>query len=487
MQIIARHNEVRLLKKFLHSNKPEFMAVYGRRRVGKTFLIKNFFLKENKLFFHVTGVENSDYLTQRTNFCRRLSEVFYDGIPLHVPKNWYSVFELLKNTTDKLPNNKKIILFFDEFPWMITARAKLLETLEYYWNEYWGNDARIKLIICGSTASWIIRNIINNTGGLFQRVTYRLKIEPFKLGQARLFLKEKGIRLTKQQVTLLYMVVGGIPLYLEQAKKGLTADQIIDQLCFNKNGILFDELKELFKSLFKNEHIYLKIVKEIAKHRHGISKDDLARYLKLSRGGRLSHRLTELEDTGFIVSFIPYQNKERGEFFKIIDEYTMFYFNWIAPNLRAIRNFDQPMGIWLDKTKQGIYYAWKGAVFESICYKHVPEIMQKLQLRTSSIPYSWRTSAKSAGKKYGAQIDLLFERPDDAITLCEIKYTEKPFVIDKVYAHSLENKRTIFIEQTKIKQQVFMALISANGLKASKYSKQLIDQVVTLEDLYVDA
>ena len=484
MSVIARHSEISVLGKLLNSDKPEFMAVYGRRRVGKTFLIRNFFLGQDCLFFHVTGVDSGSYLTQRSNFCRRLSEVFHHGLSLSVPKDWYGVFELLKNTIDQLPKNKKIVLFFDEFPWMITPRAKLLEVLEYYWNEYWGNDSRVKIIICGSSASWIIRNIINNTGGLFQRVTFRLKVEPFKLAQARLFLNKKGIKLTNQQVTLLYMVVGGIPLYLEQAEKGLSADQIIDQLCFNKNGILFDELKELFRSLFKNERIYLKIVKEIAKHRHGISKDDLAKRLKLPRGGRLTSRLIELEEAGFTISFIPYQHKERGEFFKIVDEYTMFYFNWIEPNRRATRNFDEPMGIWLDKTKEGGCYAWKGAAFESICYKHLPEIMNTLNLRASSVPYSWRTSAKSSRSNQGAQIDLLFDRSDDAITLCEIKYTEKPFIIDKAYARSLENKRSIFMEQAKVKQQIFMVLISANGLKANTYSKQLIDQVVTLEDLF---
>jgi uncharacterized protein len=484
MDIYARDHETSVLEKFFISDKPELMAVYGRRRVGKTFLIKNFFYKKNNLFFHVTGVEKGSYLIQRTNFCRRISEVFHSGLPLSVPKDWNGLFELLKKTIDSTPKNKKIILFFDEFPWMVTPRAKLLEVLEYFWNEYWSNDKRIKLVICGSIASWIIRNIINNTGGLFQRVTYRLKIEPFKLGQAKQFLYQKNIKLTNQQVASLYMAVGGIPLYLEQAQRGMTTDQIIDQICFNKNGLLFDELKELFKSLFKNEKRYLNIVKEIANHRHGIAKNDLAKKLKLPRGGRLTDRLIELEDAGFIISFIPYQNKERGEFFKIIDEYTMFYFNWIAPNLRAIKNFTEPSGIWQDKTKDGSYYSWKGSAFESLCYKHITNIMQKLNLRKSSVPYSWRTSAKASRSSQGTQIDLLFDRPDDAITLCEIKYSKKPFVIDKSYAKNLENKRNVFSEEARIKKQIFIAIISANGIKENKYSKELVDQTVTLEDLF---
>lgn len=486
MEILARESEIQLLNDFLKSKKPELMAVYGRRRVGKTFLIKNFFLqKEEVIFFHVTGVEKGNYVTQRNNFSRRLSEVFHNGIPLATPNNWDKIFLLLKQTIDNQPKNKKVVLFFDEFPWMVTPRSKLLETLEYFWNEYWSNDKRIKLVICGSIASWIVKNVINNTGGLFQRVTYRLKIEPFKLDQAKQFLDGKGIKLTQQQAVSLYMAVGGIPLYLEQAQRGLTADQIIDQVCFNKNGLLFDELKELFKSLFKKENVYLKIVKQIAKYRQGISKFDLAKQLKLPRGGRLTERLTELEDAGFIISFIPFQNIERGEFYKISDEYTLFYFHWIEPNLKAIKSFDKPVGLWLDQTKEGSYYVWKGYAFEALCYKHLSIIMDKLKLRKSSSAYSWRISSSVRNKiQQGTQIDLLFDRPDDAISLCEIKYSSNQFVIDKSYAKNLESKRDIFIEQTKTKKQIFLVMISANGIKKNKHSEALIDQVVTLDDLF---
>lgn len=486
MDIVARDYEVSILEKILVSNKPEFVVVYGRRRVGKTFLIKNFFRKKNCIFLHVTGIEKGAFVAQRKNFCRRLSEVFHHNLPLSVPKDWDGVFSILKSTIETVNAKEKVVIFLDEFPWMATPRSKLLEVLEYFWNEYWGNDKRIKLFICGSLASWIIKNIIHNTGGLFQRVTSRLKIDPFDLSQTKLFLESKGVRLTNQQVTTLYMATGGVPLYLEQAQRGLTADQMIDQLCFHKNGLLFDEMKELFKSLFKNEAIYLKITQEISKHRHGISKEELAKILKLPRGGRLTARLEELADAGFIISFIPYQYKERGEFFKIFDEYTMFYFYWIKPNIHSIRSFSKPTGVWLDIIKEGKYYAWKGASFESICYKHISCIMKLLHLKQSSIPYSWRLiSSKANSISQGAQIDLLFDRPDDAISLCEIKYTEHPFVIDKDYFQSLENKKMLFSEQTKTKKQIFMILISANGLKENKYSTQVIDSIIHLNDFFI--
>lgn len=485
MKIVSRDHEISILENILNSEKPEFSAVYGRRRVGKTFLIKNFFLDKNCKFLHVTGIEKGSFITQRKNFCRRISEVFHNNLPISVPKDWDGVFEILKSTIDTVGKDKKVVIFLDEFPWMVTPRSRLLEVFEYFWNEYFGNDKRIKFFVCGSLASWIIKNIIHNTGGLFQRVTYRLKIDPLSLKQAKYFLESKEIKLTNQQITKIYMATGGIPLYLEQAQRGLTADQIIDQLCFHKNGLLFDEIKELFKSLFKNEAIYLKITEEISKHRHGISKEDLAKVLKLQRGGRLTERLQELEDAGFIISFIPYQYKERGEFFKILDEYTMFYFYWIKPNIHSIRNFSKPTGAWLDIIKEGKYYAWKGSSFESICYKHIHKIMNILHLKQSSIPYSWRITPSKANKiSQGAQIDLLFDRPDDAISLCEIKYTEKAFLIDKDYFQSLENKKNLFFEQTKTKKQIFIVFISANGLKENKYSNKIIDSIIHLDDFF---
>src|SRR3990167_6708567 len=482
MQVIGRMCEIEILKRFFCSQRSEFMAVYGRRRVGKTFLIKNYFQAvPGCVFFSATGVHKGSFATQRRNFCRRIGEVFYQQLSLVVPKDWYGVFELLQKAIAALPKQTRVVIFLDEFPWMVTPRSELLQVLEYYWNEYWGNNAQVKLIVCGSLASWIIKNLVNNTGGLYQRVTHRLKVEPFNLLQTKLFLKHKGLSLTDKQIATLYMSVGGIPLYLEQAEKGLTADQLIDKICFSQSGLLLNELHELFKSLFQQSAIYVQITREMAKHREGISKTDLVQRLKLSAGGRLTERLNELVEAGFVIAFVPYQHSTRGEFFKIIDEYVLFYFHWIEPNLSAIRTFEKPSGFWLEQTKLGAYHAWKGYAFESLCYKHLPQIMQKLSVKSTSFPYSWRYVAKKHQAEQGAQIDLLFDRTDDAITLCEIKYCADPFVIDKVYANNIVNKKEIFRKETKTKKQLFFAMISANSVKRNMYSEELLDGVVTLE------
>jgi uncharacterized protein len=484
MGMVARADEIRILNDFFSSNKAEFLAIYGRRRVGKTYLIGSYFKDKTCRFISMTGIEKASFLRQRTECCKRISEAFYNGTPLEVPRDWFRVFELIDNAVKNLVKNEKVVLFFDEFPWLVTPRANLLQALEYYWNNAWCHDKRIKLIVCGSLASWIIKHIINNTGGLYNRVTYRLKLEPFTLYETKAFLKSKKISLTNQQALALYMVTGGIPLYLEQARKGLSANQIIDQLCFNKNGLLVNEAKELFKSLFLDAETYLNITREIAKHRYGITKSELAKSLGIALGGRLVERLKELEDAGFIISFLPYQHREKGAYFRVIDEYTMFYFRWVEPHLSSIRRFAKAKGFWLEQARSNSYKSWCGYAFESICYKHISNVINKLSLKSSVLPYAWKHIPKKGDKDSGAQIDLLFDRDDHCITLCEIKYTEEPFVIDKQCAESLNKKAVVFKNAAKTDKQLFWAIISANGIKENIYSEEIIDGVVTLNDLF---
>lgn len=485
VRIIERTNETQILTDFLSSNRPEFLAVYGRRRVGKTYLIKNFFSSKTCTFLSMTGIKDGSFLEQRSECCKQISQAFYAGINVAIPKTWLGVFELLNKAIINVPTNKKIVVFFDEFPWMATPRSRLLQALEYYWNQYWSNNKRVKLIICGSLASWIIKNIIKNTGGLYNRVTYRLELQPLNLKEVKTFLTKKGISLKNDQILSLYRAIGGIPLYLDQVKKGLSAAQLIDSLCFSKNGLLVDEFNELFKSLFLSTNTYIELTREIAKHPYGISKIDLAKNLNLSHGGGLNERLQELEDAGFIMSFLPYQHQEKGTFFRIIDEYTLFYFRWIEPNLRAINRAFFKQGYWLSQTKTSAYQAWRGYSFESICYKHTFAIIKALEINVSSHPYSWRYIPAKGSLEQGAQIDLLFDRNDESITLCEIKYTDEPFVIDKAYAEQIKRKMAVFQNVTRTKKQLFFAMIVSSGLKKTIYSEELISHTVTLDDLFL--
>ncbi len=485
LKILGRTTEQQQLSTWLTYNRPEFIAIYGRRRVGKTFLIKQYFSAQKCLFFSVTGLQNGSLQDQLVVFTQEISRAFYHGAPIRPARNWLDAFQLLFDTLEKLAQKKqKIVLFFDEFPWMVTHRSKLLTALEYFWNQHWSLDPRIKLIICGSSASWIINKIINNKGGLHNRITGQLQLMPFKLKDCQAFLKGNGINLKQQQVLQLYLLTGGIPYYLAMAQKGLSATQLIDKLAFQKNSLLFTEFDNLFASLFSDPEPYIEMIREIAKHRYGISQEALIKQLKTSRGGRFNQRLAELEQAGFILSFLPHFHKKRGIYYKVIDEYSLFYLHWIEPVRKRLQKIALDGNYWQNQQNTPAWHSWAGYAFEAVCYKHLKEIRSALTINPNAIASTWHYSAKAQEGEQGAQIDLLFDRLDDAITFCEIKYTEKPFVIDKQCARNLLAKQEIFKQKTKTKKQLFMALISANGLKTNLYADDLISAVVTLTDLF---
>jgi uncharacterized protein len=484
-KIIGRLPEVEILSKLLKSKNPEFLAVYGRRRIGKTYLIRNFFAESNCIFFHVTGIQDGTLSEQLESFIKQIGSTFYPGASLSLRNRWIDAFEDLTKAINIIHKNKKIVLFFDEFPWMATKKSKLLQAIDYYWNRYWVNDSRLKLIICGSSASWIIKNIINNKGGLYNRITCSIKLEPFSLNETKIFLKHKGITLNYAHILDLYMVIGGVPYYISQLDKGKSAAECIDELCFQKKGLLFGEFENLFKSLFNDAEIYIKLCRIIARHRYGIGQAQLLKESNASPGGRIVQRLKELEDTGFIMSFIPYGHKEKGITYKIIDEYTLFYFHWIEPNFSATQKKQQVSGYWLSKSKTQGWRSWAGYAFEATCYKHLSLIRKALNIDPGSEVGTWKYIPKKGDiGKDGAQIDLLFDRQDDAVTICEIKYTKEPFVIDKPYAKNLLNKVEIYRKYTRTKKQIFIAMITSANLKTTMYSEELITQQVTLEDLF---
>jgi AAA+ ATPase superfamily predicted ATPase len=479
--IIGRKEELETLAAAFSSRSSEFMAVYGRRRVGKTFLIHHYFNSINGVYFPITGIKNGTFEEQLDAFNSTLSKVFYNDIKLERSKNWFAALEALTKAIAGIRKNRKIVLFFDEFPWMVTRRSRLLQALEYYWNHTWAFEGRIKLIICGSSSSWILKNIIHNTGGLYNRVTKRIGLEPFTLSETQAFLESKGIRLSHKRVTELYMVMGGVPFYLSQVQKSQSTAQIIDTLFFNKKSSLYNEYQLLLSALFEQTKDYDFILRTIANYRYGLSQADLLKKPGVPQGGRSITRLKELEDVGFVQSYIPMGHKEKGKYYKIVDEYLLFYLHWIEPNLRSASRMKN---IWQSRALTSTWKIWSGYTFESICYKHIEKIADKLNVGPGARASSWRFVPIKASVDQGAQIDLLFERDDDAITLCEIKYTEEPFAIDKQYAEKLKQKTSVFKKVTRTNKQIFLALVSANGIKKTMYSEEMIDGVVTLDNLF---
>ena len=392
------------------------------------------------VFFPVTGMQKGSLKDQLEEFANRC-----DFLPRSIdyPRmRWRDAFEDLTQAINKMPKEKKIVLFFDEFPWMATPRSKLITALELYWNRYWVFDNRIRLIVCGSATSWIIENIINNKGGLHNRVTRTMQLKPFSLHETEKFLKENQIQLNHRQILDLYIVLGGVPLYWSFVRKGLSAHQCIDELCFQSDGPLLKEFKRLFESLFADAKPYIDLIWMIAKHRYGIGQSELITQSKLPDGGSTVHRLHQLEAAGFITSLIPYGHESRGIYYLIDDEYSLFYLYWIEPNVKTIAKKSKNQGFWLSQSSRSAWKSWAGLVFESVCYKHVDQIRRALHPDPGSMLGTWRYLSRSKDQE-GVQIDLLFDRPDQAITICEII-----------------------------------------GLKPTMYSEEIVANQVTMEDLF---
>lgn len=483
-KIIGRLREQNLLKDLIGSKKSEFIAVYGRRRVGKTYLIKNFITNSPCIFFHVTGLQNGSSKEQLEEFSKQIGVTFYNNAPISHRARWTDAFEDLTKAIATVPNNKTVVLFFDEFPWMATPRSKLLTALELYWNRYWVFDKRIKLIICGSATSWIIEKIINDKGGLHNRVTRTIHLKPFSLNETESFLKEHRIRLEKKQILDLYTVLGGVPLYWSYIRKGLSAHQCIDELCFQIDGPLVKEFERLFQSLFEDPKPYMDLIRILAKHHYGVGQAELLKKAKMPDGGTAVKRLNQLEEAGFITSLMPYGHKDKGVYYLIDDEYSLFYLRWIEPHLKTVAKKQINDGFWLSQSKQPTWKSWAGYAFESICYKHIDQIRRSLKIDAGANVGTWRYSPRIKDESNGAQIDLLFDRIDGVITICEIKNSETTFLIDKSYAQELLKKVEIFKKQTRTKKQIFIVMITTHGLKKSIYSEELISNEITLEDLF---
>ena len=476
--IIGRHSELARLKKIYNTNEAEFLVVYGRRRVGKTYLIREYFRNNNCIFVHTTGIQHGKMQRQLQNFTNAIAESFYNGAPLAVPKTWELAFELLHKQIIKFPQ-QKIVIFLDELPWLATKKSGLLDIIDYYWNRHWSAMNNIILIACGSSASWLINKIIYNTGGLHNRITCQIKLDPFDLCETKEYLLSRNIKLNHKNITNIYLALGGIPYYLKYLEPGITAAQNIQQLLFDKNAPLQDEFNKLFRSLFENEAVFVEIIKLLATRKLGLSRTELVSQAKLSgSGGRLSTRLEDLCVAGFIEKFTPWQ-KNTGEYYKLSDEFCLFYLTWIDKQQAKIFTNNH----WINQANKQGYKIWSGFAFEALCYKHIDIIIKTLNIPSGGIVYSWKYIARNDSEN-GTQIDLLIDRNDDTITLCEIKYTDAPFKIDKQYAAILRNKIAVFINKTKTTKQVFLAMITANGLANSKYADELVDSVVTLDDLF---
>jgi uncharacterized protein len=474
MKIIGRTREIERLTRLVQSPKPEFLAVYGRRRVGKTYLIREYF--NNDFDFYATGLAKGNTKQQLTNFTIFINNHFSEYN--EVPENWLLAFNLLIKSLEKQKSDKKRVIFIDEMPWMDTKKSDFMMGLEFFWNSWASAQPNILLIVCGSAASWMINNLIKNTGGLYNRVTDRMKLEPFNLQETEAYFAHKNIVLDRYQIIQLYMVMGGIPFYLDQIEAGKSAMQNIEDLCFRNDGKLRTEFSYIFSSLFKNGHNHELVLKTIFEKGEALSREDLIKYTNFTSGGNITKVLSELEESGFISSFQSFGYKKSNAVYCISDFYTLFYFRFILGASKYEPN------MWLNKIDDPAFRAWSGIAFEQVCFAHVPQIKQALSIAgVSSSAYSWQI--KGDFNRKGSQIDLVIDRRDQVINLFEIKYSINQITISKDYNEVLRNKIQVFKETTETKKSIFLTMLTTHGLTNNEYKTSVIQNDLTMDALFL--
>ena len=469
--LIGREQELLLLRTMAASEKSEFIAIYGRRRVGKTFLVRSAY--HQQFTFQITALGNASKAQQLINFHLALRNA-WPAASLEQATDWLNAFQQLITFINQTPDTRKII-FFDELPWFDTPGSGFLPALEHFWNSWASARSDITLVVCGSAASWMINKLIHNRGGLYNRVTQRIRLSPFTLHECELFLRSGGLVIDRYQIIQLYMVLGGVPFYWDEVKPGKSATQNIQDICFRENGLLRNEYPNLYRSLFSNDQKHQAIVESLANKSKGMNREEIIRSTGLPDAGSTTRILTELEESGFIRKYQPFGRKQRRSLYQLTDPYSLFYLRFIKDS-----HPDGSSG-WLLMTDNPRYRTWSGYAFEQVCLCHVAEIKAALGISgVQTMVSSWRSSNPESG----AQIDLVIDRRDHVVTVCEMKYSIQPFTIDKKYSAELHSKLQRFIAETGTRKSIFLAMVTTFGIAPGKYSLGLVQNDLTMDCLF---
>lgn len=471
--IIGREREQQELLSLLEKEESQFCAVYGRRRVGKTYLVRETF--NYHFCFQHTGVAKGSLRQQLTAFRNSIAAM---GMKCAIPKNWIEAFEILKQLINQAPAGKKVI-FIDELPWMDTPKSNLIGALENFWNG-WATARREKdiiLIVCGSATSWISKKLLKDKGGLRGRLTHRIKVVPFTLHECELFAKGNNLALGRMDILELYMILGGIPYYWSFLKKGLSVAQNVDQLFFRETAQLHDEFEALYAVLFKRPQNYLKVIQCMSDGRKsGMTRDEILTEAKISDGGSFTTIMEELEECGFIRQFSSADSAEKHTRYQLIDNYTLFYSLCIKKNAFSDEHY------WQNTFASAAHNIWRGFAFERVCLQHIPQI--RLALGISGIQTnvcSW--TLRGTGERRGAQIDLVIQRADGFTDICEIKYSQDIFTISHDYASELNNKVEAYRELSKDKRTPHLVMVTTQGV-AHNSQYNIVQNEITLDDLF---
>ena len=473
--LVGRKKEIKLLNEVLASPKAEMIAVLGRRRVGKTFLVNNVYEKD--IIFRQTGVRNATNEEQLRAFIVNIERLA--GKKVEKANDWLDAFFRLRDVLEsRLNKDKKQVIFFDELSWLAVEGAKFLDFLGYFWND-WASRQNLVIVLCGSASSWIIQKVINDKGGLHNRVTKYIRLKPFTLLETETYLKSRHFTFTRYQIVQLYMAFGGVPLYLEVVKRGKSVIQNINDICFEENGLLRDEFNRLYPALFENADNHIAVIRALAKSHKGLSRQEIIKLAKVANGSSTSKVLEELEQSDFIMAYHPYKKKKKDKIYRLTDEYSLFY-------LRFIENTAyEGSGTFMQLSNKQVFKIWSGYAYEGICMKHVKQIKRALGIGgVYTTTHSYLKQATE--KEEGIQIDMLIERADRVINLFEIKFYNTDFVFTKSYGEQLRKRLSAFQRLSKTRNHVWLTMITTFGVKHNQHSLGLVESVLTLDDLFLE-
>ena len=473
MAIIGRKKELQELQRLAATGRAELLVVYGRRRVGKTFLIREYY--RDSFAFYTSGVANGSKQTQLRAFRSSLRRCGVDDVPNL--DDWFDAFERLRDYLEsgsarRDPESGRLVVFIDELPWLDTPKSDFMPAFDYFWNTWASARNDVLVVVCGSATSWIVEKLLQSKGGFHNRVTARMHLEPFTLNECEQLMRLNGFTVTRQLVAETYMTFGGIPYYLQLMDPRLGLARDIDRLCFESGAPLRVEFGELYQSLFKKGQRHIGVVRALAQRRSGLTRDEIAKGAGLTTGGQLTETLVELEQCGFIRRYRDITRRERDPLFQLVDPFTLFW-------LRFVEGSDDSQ-FWQHNYASARVRAWHGLAFEMLCLAHVAQIKRKLgvEMIAASI-CSWR----SKGSDPGAQIDLVIDRADGIVNLCEMKWAAGPYAITKGAADSMTSARETFAAETRTRKAQHLTLVTPHGAKRNEYWG-LLQNEVTLDDLF---
>jgi hypothetical protein len=476
-QLIGRGAEQGTLTKALDSPEAELISVYGRRRVGKTFLVRQFF--DRDICFELTGVHGAPLREQLRNFAGALGAALGSGIEPAPPGDWHEAFRQLVAFLEGLPRRRrKRVVFLDELPWLASRRSGFLRAFEHFWNSWAAKQPQLIVVVCGSAAAWMIERLLHARGGLHNRVTRRVRLQPFTLAETREYLSSRGIALGDYATLELYMALGGIPHYLKEVERGESAAQNIDRICLSPHGLLRDEFTNIYASLFEHAERHERVVRALARKPYGMTRGELLRAARLTSGGGTTTLLEELEESGFVLRTAQFGLQTKEACYRLSDEYSLFYLRWVE------RHRSSADHVWVTRRSSPGWHAWSGYAFEGICLKHVQQLKRALGIEAvETAESSWHHRPIDRNDR-GAQIDMLIDRKDACINLCEMKFSDGQVVIDKRYASDLRNKRDVFRHLTGTRKTLLLTMVTTYGVRANEYRNELIARTVEIDALF---